>query len=47
MIAEPGPRCGTAALVRWKNALMSVATVWSHSSSGISSSVSRLISNAA
>ena len=37
MIEAPGCMCGSAALVRWKNADRFVASVKSHSSSGISS----------
>src|SRR3954454_25128759 len=47
MIAEPGRKCGTAALLRWKIALRLIASVRSHSSSGISSSELRVIWNAA
>ena len=43
MMLEPGFMCGTDALARWKNADRFVAIVWSHSSSGISSSDSRVI----
>jgi hypothetical protein len=43
MIDAPGFMCGTAALTRWNIALRFVASVWSHSSSGISSSDSRVI----
>ena len=43
MIAEPGGMWGTAALVRWNMAPMLSRNVWSHSSSLISSRLSRLI----
>src|SRR3954469_8277243 len=41
MIDAPGFMWGTAALVRLNSALRLVASVWSHSSSGISSIESR------
>ena len=47
MIDEPSFRWGNAALIRWNMALMLVAKVRSHSSSGTSSSESRLIWKAA
>ena len=40
MIDDPGGMCGSAALVRWKNALRLTARVLSHSSSVMSSSLS-------
>src|SRR3954451_5187834 len=43
MIDEPAFMCGSAAFVRWKNALRLIAIVRSHSSSGISSTVSCVI----
>src|SRR4051812_36393238 len=43
MIDEPARMCGSAALHRWNIAERLVAMVWSHSSSGTSSSDSRLI----
>src|SRR5690349_21222248 len=43
MMDEPARMCGTAALHRWNIAERFVANVWSHSSSGISSSDSRVI----
>jgi hypothetical protein len=43
MIAPPSDMCGTAALQRWNIAETLVAQVWSHSSSGISSSDSWFI----
>src|ERR671933_1279301 len=47
MIAAPGCMCGTASLHRTNIAVRLVATVWSHSSSEISSSDSWVIWNAA
>src|SRR4051794_30381381 len=43
MMLDPGPMCGTAALQRWNIAEMLVAKVWSHSSSGMSVMLSRVI----
>ena len=47
MIDAPDDMCGSAALVTWKKAPRFVAIVRSHSSSGISSRLSRTIWKAA